>query len=130
MNLTTTPMNPDPVIAIVIARYFDGVHRGDLAVLREVFHPSAILCGDVRGQVSFRTMDSYLDVVAGRQSPAELGQPLRAALLSAERHGAVASARARFPLLGFDYLDILSLALVDGRWRIVAKLYTHVEPSA
>lgn len=128
--MTTVAMHTDPAIAGVIARYFDGVHRGDLAVLREVFHPSAILFGDVRGQVSFRTMDSYLEVVAGRQSPAALGQPLRAQLLSVERQGAVASVRARFPLLGFDYLDILSLALIDDRWRIVAKLYTHVEPTA
>lgn len=128
--MTPTAMNHDPAIDTVVARYFDGVQRGDLAVLREVFHPSAILFGDVRGQVSFRTVDSYLEVVAGRKSPAALGQPLRAELLSVERQGAVASARARFPLLGYDYLDILSLALIEGRWRIVAKLYTHVEPAA
>jgi hypothetical protein len=121
-------MNHDPIIAAVIESYFDGVHRGDLALLRTVFHPSAILVGEVRGQTSFRTLDAYLTVVATRQSPAVLGHPLRAALLSIDRQGAMATARARFPLLGFDYLDLLSLGLIDGRWRIVAKLYTHLEP--
>ncbi len=120
-------MNHEPEISAVIHRYFDGVHRGDLAALREVFHPSAILFGEVRGQTSFRTLDSYLEVVAGRKSPATLGYPLRASLLSVDRQGAVASVRARFPLLGFDYLDLLSLAQVEGRWRIVAKLYIHLE---
>lgn len=123
-------MNQEPDISAVIHRYFDGVHRGDLAALRAVFHPSAILFGEVMGQTSFRTLDSYLEVVAGRKSPAALGHPLRATLLSVDRQGAVASVRARFPLLGFDYIDLLSLAQIEGRWRIVAKLYTHVEPAA
>jgi hypothetical protein len=30
------------------------------------------------------------------------------------------------PMLGFDYVDFLSLLREDGRWAIVAKLFTHL----
>jgi hypothetical protein len=112
-------------IQAVIADYFAGIHFGDVERLRRVFHPKAVLHGDLDGETVFRTLDDYLEVVRNRRSPHSLGEPLRMTVLSIECVNGIASVRARCPMLGFDYLDILSLIHAEGSWRIVSKLFTH-----
>jgi hypothetical protein len=50
--------------------------------------------------------------------------------IAIDLQGSIAVAKVRCPMLGFDYVDFLSLLCEDGQWKIVAKLFTHLERPA
>ncbi len=120
-------MSCPPEIETVIQRYFDGIYTGNLASLRAAFHPTAQLFGTVRGQPYHKTLEAYLAIVAARQSPQALGEARRMTVLTVDVQGPIATARAHCVMLGNNYIDHLSLCLIDGRWQIVNKLFTHVD---
>ncbi len=114
-------------IQSLIDGYFDGIYHGNTALLGEVFHPQALLCGDINGQPYFKTVHDYLDVVRNRKSPQELGESFRMEVLGIDILGNNAIAKLHVPMLGYDYYDYLSLTVTEGKWRIVHKLFTHRE---
>ncbi len=72
------------------------------------------------------TMSEYLDGVRNRQSPKELEEEFHMEILSIEVLGQVAVSKVKVPMLGYNYYDFLSLSMVDGEWKIVNKVFTHV----
>lgn len=110
----------------VVDRYFEGLHTGDVAMLGMVFHPQAVLFGEVKGQPYLKPIAEYLAIVANRPSPSDLGEPFRMEALAVEVLGNVAYVRAHSPMLGGNYFDFLALVRQDDRWLIVNKLFTHV----
>ena len=114
----------DREIGPVLDRYFEGLHTGDVEVLRSVFHADAILWGEVRGVPYHKAVADYLDVVRDRESPRRRGEVFAMKVLAVDRIGAIALARVSCPMLGFDYVDLLSLLHRDGQWRIAAKVFT------
>ena len=48
-------------------------------------------------------------------------------ILGIEIIGHVATAKVHVPMLGFNYYDFLSFSVVNGTWKIVNKVFTHVE---
>lgn len=118
----------DTDLAELLHAYGNGLFDGDVERLRVLFHPRAMLYGEVRGQPYCRTVADYLDVVAARQSPRALGKPYGMSVLSVEVVHTIARARMRCVMLGFDYTDYLSLVNEGDGWRIVSKVFT--EPPA
>lgn len=121
-------------ITRVIESYFDGIYRGDVALLREVFHPSARLIGfapaDPRDAAlpetpGFRGLDEYLQAVGSRVSPRDRGEAMASRILSVQRDGPLAFVRAFVPMLGYAYTDHLLLVREAGRWRIAQKHFVH-----
>src|SRR5690606_12237351 len=53
----------------LIQRYFDGLYTSDAKLLADVFHPSALYCSAVEGELILRDMGDYLPIVAARESP-------------------------------------------------------------
>lgn len=106
-------------ISAVINQYFNGLHHGDVARLRRIFDPNAVLVAPgIR-----RTQDQWLALVAKRPKPAELGEPFAYQILAIEVMGQQAMVKAYCPLLGAHYLDYLGLLNENGQWRIVSKNY-------
>jgi hypothetical protein len=112
-------------ISEVLSKYFDGLYSGDVSVLRSIFHPEGVLFSVVKNVPSFKRLDEWLDAVANRRSPEASGEQRRFQALAIDVAGETAMARVRCPMLGFDYIDYLSLLLVDGRWLIATKTFTH-----
>lgn len=115
-------------ISALIETYFRGLYRGDTDLLRSVFHPQALLFGEVRGQRYQNSVEGFLAVVAGRQSPQQRGEEFRMQVIDVRETGSIACANLRVPMLGFDYFDYVALLHDGNRWQIVNKLFTHVEP--
>lgn len=131
-----TPDKPNEAKAVaeVVERYFDGIHRGDVELLRAVFHPEARLLGfapsdpsmsDLPERAGIRSLDEYLEIVATRLSPQARGEPMNARILSVQCEGPLALVRAFVPMLGYAYLDHLMLARESGSWRISQKQFAH-----
>lgn len=108
----------------VLAEYFDGLHYSDTARLKRVFHPRAHYVSVTDGALTHRTMDEYLPIVEKRESPASRGEPRRDHIDSIEFAGPVtAFARVRCSIGRKDFTDLLTLISLDGRWRIISKVF-------
>ena len=113
-------------ITSVVEGYFNGIFVGDTDLLRSVFHPMAFLSGDVKGEPYFKTLEDYLEGVKNRKSPNELGAKFGMEIISIEIINTIAIAKTHVPIFEYNYYDLLSLSLIDGKWVIVKKLLTHV----
>jgi hypothetical protein len=107
--------------------YFRGIYEGNVALLDAVFHPGALLFGDVKGQPYAKPLAAYLDGVAHRTSPKDSGQPYDTEIIRVDVVNSIAVAKVRLTMYEFNYHDFLSFHKLDGKWLIVNKMLTHVE---
>ncbi|MCF2446993.1 nuclear transport factor 2 family protein [Dyadobacter sp. CY345] len=113
-------------VSFVLQNYFKGVYTGDIVLLRQVFHPAALVAGDIKGQPYFKSLAEYLYGVENRKSPFALKETFRMEIISIEIINSIAIAKVHLPMFEFNYYDLLSLTKVGGDWVIVNKLLTHV----
>jgi hypothetical protein len=119
-------------VARVLAGYFDGLHHGDTARLRQVFHPEAHYFCATDGHLLHLDMPRYFDVVDRRPSPASQRQQRTDRVVSIEFAGPVtALARVQCAIPPKHFVDLLALVCLDGRWQIVSKVFHYtLEPPA
>lgn len=111
-------------IVDALTLYFDGLYHSDASKLAEIFHPLAIYACASEGSLTHLTMDAYLPVVERRPSPASRIEPRRDRILSVEFAGPVtALARVECAIGPKSFTDLLSFVRLDGRWRIIAKVF-------
>jgi hypothetical protein len=110
----------------VLTDYFKGLYTGDTELLRSVFHPEAALFAEVRGQSYYKRLDAYLEGVASRKSPEQVGEPYQMRVLSLDVTYNMAHAKVHVPALGFNYYNQLSLVFMNGAWVIVNKTFADV----
>jgi hypothetical protein len=120
-------VDAQPEITALLKKYFDGLYYGDAALLKSVFHPQALLFGEVRGAPYQNSLEGFLSAVAQRQSPHQRGEEFRMEALGIEVLNQIAYVKARCPMLGFNYFDYLALVHEGGRWLITNKLFTHAD---
>ena len=106
--------------------YFQGIYDGNVALLEQVFHPKALLFGDVNSQPYAKTLAEYLDGVAHRTSPNDSGKPYETEILRIDVINSIAVAKVRLKMYEFNYHDLLSFHKIEGKWLIVNKMLTHV----
>ena len=124
MTMGTVHGRPFGDVATVLDRYFDGLHHGDTALLRQVFHPEARYVCATEGTLTHLGMDEYFPIVDRRPSPASRGEARVDRILAIEFAGPVtALARVECAIGPKFFTDLLSLVLVDGRWQIIAKVF-------
>src|SRR5690606_31586842 len=114
-------------IKATIKHYFSGIYQGDVQLLQSAFADTAYLYGDIKGAEYAKSLGEYLEGVQNRKSPEESGEGFQMDILSIEIIGKVAIAKVRVPMLGYNYYDFLSLSLINDQWKIVNKVFTHVE---
>ena len=115
------------VISKVIRDYFDGIYDGDVEKLQGSFIAEARIYGDIRGEEYVKTLIEYLAGVKVRKSPSELNEKFGMEIIGIDVIGNVAMAKVHLKMLGFNYYDFLSLSVVKGDWKIVNKVFSHVE---
>ncbi len=114
-------------IESVITNYFEGIFNGDVAKLKACFHENVSINGDIKGVEYLKSVKEYLDGVENRQSPKELNESFQMKIIGIDIIGKIAMAKLHVPMLGYNYYDYLSLAKIDSNWKIVNKIFTHIE---
>ena len=126
MNTDHAPAPYDAIVEL-LGRYFEGLHRSDTAILREVFHPAALYATATEGPLYTLDMASYFPIVDKRPSPASKGEPRTGRIVAIEFAGPVtAFARVECAIAPKHFTDQLTLVRVDGRWQIISKVF-HFE---
>ena len=114
-------------VTAAMAVYFDGLHHGDTARLRQVFHPAATYACATGGTLLQLSMADYFGIVDQRPSPASRGQTRQDRIVSIEFAGPVtAFVKAQCVIAPKAFTDFLSFVKLDGRWQIIAKVF-HFE---
>lgn len=117
-------MDERVAIEQAIRTYFDGLHEGDADKLAAVFHETSALTFEHEGRVSIMTRDQWLDAVRARPSPKSKGLARDDAILLLDQSGpATAFVKVKCQIPPRYFTDYLSLLKVDGRWRIVQKVF-------
>ncbi len=111
----------------LIATYFMGIFNGDVAKLETCFDKNVHIYGDIKGVEYFKSIKEYLDGVQNRQSPKDLDESFQMKIIGIDIMGEIAMAKLQVPMLGYNYYDYISLARMDKNWKIVNKIFTHVE---
>lgn len=106
----------------IVQGYFEGLYQGDVARLRSIFHPDAYL----KAPNQRRSLNEWLDAVASRPVPQQLGSDFNFRILSIEVIRDQAMVKLECPLFEFFYIDFLGLLKENGQWLIVNKMYTDV----
>lgn len=113
----------DAVIAIA-GKYFDALYDGDAELFAEIFHPQARLFSCTNDDPVKMDVRAYLDLVRGRTSPADRGDPRCDEILSIELASpTTAHLRVRELFLPKRFTDELTLMKQAGRWSIVSKVW-------
>ncbi|MEC7591957.1 MAG: nuclear transport factor 2 family protein [Pseudomonadota bacterium] len=111
-------------IGALLQDYFDGLYDGDVAKFERVFHPVAHLYSTDGQTVTDLPRADYLELIAGRQSPAAQDLARHDKILSIHWAGpntALATVNCAIPPRYFtDYLTLMKGP--DG-WRIVSKSF-------
>ena len=117
-------------ITAVVSDYFEGLYRSDSAILRRVFHPSALYACASDGTLLTLRMDEYFPIIDKRPSPASRNDPRTDRIISIEFAGPVTAwAKVECSILPKHFVDLLTLIRLDGRWQIISKVF-HYELNA
>lgn len=111
----------------LITNYFEGIFYGDATKLESCFHKNVYIYGDIKGVDYLKSVTEYLEGVKNRQSPKDLNENLKMKIIGIDIMGKIAMAKLHLPMLGYNYYDYLSLAKINNNWKIVSKLFTHVQ---
>ncbi len=111
----------------LITNYFEGIFYGDITKLESCFHENTYLYGDIKGADYLKSVTEYLEGVKNRQSPEDLNETLKMKIIGIDVMGKIAMAKLHVPMLGYNYYDYLSLSKIKDEWKIVNKIFTHVE---
>ena len=119
-------MSSDTEAAIkrTIDTYIEGGRKGDSQIMRQAFHPDAIIYGVHDGEAGGGAIQGLYDLVDGKPPAGDI--PYTVTVLNQETD--IAIVRLDIPdWAGTHYTDMFAM-LKDGEdWKIITKLW-HVHP--
>lgn len=127
--MNTSQQDTIAITRVVEEYYLKGIFEGDVDLLRGIYHPAALLFGDVKGQPYAKTLDAYLDGVKNRQSVKDSGKPFKGTIISIDAVNSIAAVKLQVKMYDFNYNDFLSFHKIDQNWLIVNKMLTDVTPA-
>ena len=111
-------------ITHVINKYAEGCHTGDIALLREAFHPQAMMYGSSGDQTIVAPIEGLYAFVEANEPPAKSGEPHQCFISSIQYSGGAANVEMiQEAGYGHDYTNYFQLVKVEGQWLIVSKTY-------
>jgi hypothetical protein len=112
----------------VIDLYIDGVRSGNVAALRQAFHPQASMFGWKGSDLFITPIQGLFDYVASTPAPAASGEPTDFLITAIHVTGNAATVELAMDAYHeHDFLDFFQLLKTEGQWQIVSKLF-HADP--
>lgn len=112
----------------VMERYVDAVFRGDVEVLRSLFHPQASMIGYLGDRFLAGTPEPFFADIESHPTMAESGAPFKGRVSAVEVTGRAAS--AKLEETGFfgalNFINYFHLVDTRGDWKIVSKTFASL----
>lgn len=107
-----------------IQLYIDGVHNGDVDLLRKAFNANAMMYGASPGGNTLLVIEELYGYVSSNKPVKETSSNHQCLVTSIRYQGGAAAVEMEeTDAYGFNYLNYFHLLKIDGRWEIVSKLY-------
>ncbi len=107
--------------------YFDALYNGDTELFKKVMHPHVRLFSATDAPTVELDLPTYMEIVRKRPSPSSRNDPRLDRVLSVEvASPTTAHVRVQDAVLPKVFTDDLTFLRVDGRWRIVSKVWHYV----
>lgn len=111
-------------IEAVVQLYIDGIHNGDAALLRQAFHPQAMMYGTSGDKVTITPIEGLYSFVETCVPPARSGDLHQCSIVSIQVAGNTAAAEmTEDQTFGHNYVNYFHLLKIEGQWVIVSKSY-------
>ncbi len=111
-------------ISKVLNKYVDGCQSGNTALLREAFHPQAMMFGSSAGQSIIAPIEGLFAYVDANDAPDKTGEPHACTISCIHYDGNAATAEVvQEWAYGNHYTNYFQLMKIDGQWLIVSKVY-------
>jgi hypothetical protein len=116
-----------PDIAQLARDYFELMHHQDMDLFDRVFHPDSVLYGVVDDKLNIRPCSVYREEMLNRESPAQLGNARRDAVLSFDQISpTLGLLKMQLEMFGGVMQDYLNIVYLEGQWWVVAKMWEKV----
>ncbi len=104
--------------------YIDGVHNGDVEMLKSAFHPKAMMYGSSDNNNTIIEIEGLYSYVAANDAPVKTGEAHQCFITGIRYAGNAAIIEmVEESAHGFDYTNYFQLLKIDGTWLIVSKAY-------
>lgn len=111
-------------ISRVINKYAEGCQTGNIALLREAFHPQAMMYGSSGDQTIVTPIEGLYAFIEANEPPSKTGEPHQCFISSIQYSGNAANVEMiQESGYGHDYTNYFQLIKVEGHWLIVSKTY-------
>lgn len=129
INVMKTDKTEEKAIKNAIEQlYFKGIYEGNTELLKEIFYKDALLFGDIKGVPYYKTATQYIEGVGRRISPEKSGKDFKPAIISMDVINTIATVKLNVKMYDFNYYNFITFHKIDGKWLIVNKTLTDVEP--
>ena len=125
IGLAANVVDDYDAISRVLELCTEGEAKGDIAKLREAFHPDARMFGSLAGERYDVPIAELFELA--QSAPADTGN-YRSRVLSVQQRGdAAVGVVAEEGYWGtVSFIDYFLLACIEGVWTIVCKLFEHI----
>lgn len=108
-----------------MAEYFRALHEGDVEGIRAMFlADGGLFWAQDDGQVTYISLEAYLEIVRGRTAPKAAGHRRYGLILTIDLGSArTALAKVRSAVQPRFYTDYLTLVRRGDDWKIASKVY-------
>ena len=109
----------------LIETYFEAYCRAESDVIAQVFHPECRLFStDEAGGLERTLLSDWLGSLRGRKERGEFRSGGQLEIISVDETGDTAAAKAVIHFPESVFTDYLSLLRLNGKWRIIGKIYS------
>ncbi len=107
-----------------ITLYIDGIHTGNVEMLKKAFHSKAMMYGTSPDNVTIVEIEGLYNFVASQKPLSETGERHQCFISCIQYAGNAASVEMiEESAYGHDYTNYFQLLKIDEKWVIVSKLY-------
>jgi hypothetical protein len=111
-------------IKATIDLYIEGLHTGNIELLRTAFHPKAMMYGVSQKSATIIEIEGLYGFVSSNEPPSKTGEPHQCFITSITYAGGAAAVEmVEESAYGNDYTNYFHLLKIDGKWVIVSKTY-------
>ena len=110
----------------VVQQYIDGTYQGDPKVLRNCFHPKAVMNGYLQDQLFLGNPEPFFENIENNQSMVEAGAPYNGEITFVDVVGNIACATIKETGYAgsMAFTDYFHLIKEKDEWKIISKIFT------
>lgn len=107
-----------------VSLYSEGVHTGNIDMLKKAFHPRSMMYGASGKNITIVEIQGLYDYIAANKPPTETGESHQCFISAIQYAGNAALVEViEESLYGNDYTNYLQLLKIEGEWVIVCKTF-------